>query len=115
MIFEVRMRRNDDLEATIVAKFTTMAAVLDERARRLWAAAESTAIGYGGDALVSAATGLARETIRRGAARPIRSTATILATRNHGQVPSRADILFLLSKTCIQTSDNRFATLTVVV
>jgi hypothetical protein len=60
------VRRNDDLEATIVAKFTTMAPVLDERGRRLWAAAESTAIGYGGDALVSAATGLARETIRRG-------------------------------------------------
>jgi len=60
------VRRNDDLEATIVAKFTTMAAVLDERGRRLWAAAESTAIGYGGDALVSAATGLARETIRKG-------------------------------------------------
>jgi hypothetical protein len=41
-----------------------MAPVLDERTRRLWAAAESVAIGYGGDALVSAATGLARETIR---------------------------------------------------
>ncbi|MDQ3421735.1 MAG: ISAzo13 family transposase [Acidobacteriota bacterium] len=43
-----------------------MAPVLDERGRRLWAAAESIAIGYGGDALVSAATGLARETIRHG-------------------------------------------------
>ncbi len=43
-----------------------MAPVLDERARRLWAAAESMMIGYGGDALVSAATGLARETIRNG-------------------------------------------------
>jgi hypothetical protein len=60
------VRRNDDLEATIVAKFSVMAPVLDERARRLWAAAESVAIGYGGDALVSAATGLARETIRNG-------------------------------------------------
>ena len=60
------MRRNDDLEITIVAKFTVMAPLLDERARRLWAAAESVAIGYGGDALVSAATGLARETIRTG-------------------------------------------------
>jgi Rhodopirellula transposase DDE domain len=58
--------RNDDLEATIVAKFSVMAPVLDERARRLWAAAESVAIGYGGDALVSSATGLARETIRKG-------------------------------------------------
>lgn len=60
------MRRNDELEATIVRKFSVMAPVLDERARRLWAAAESVAIGYGGDALVSAATGLARETIRNG-------------------------------------------------
>jgi hypothetical protein len=58
------VRRNEDLEATIVAKFSVMMSVLDERARRLWAAAESVAIGYGGDALVSAATGLARETIR---------------------------------------------------
>src|SRR6202795_2539433 len=49
-----------------------MAPVLDERARRLWAAAESVAIGYGGDALVSAATGPAPEAIpkgRRGVAR----------------------------------------------
>jgi hypothetical protein len=58
--------RNEDLEATIVAKFSVMAPLLDERARRLWAAAESVTIGYGGDALVSAATGLARETIRNG-------------------------------------------------
>ena len=60
------MRRNEDLEATVVGKFTALAPLLDERARRLWAAAESAVIGYGGDALVSAATGLARETIRRG-------------------------------------------------
>jgi hypothetical protein len=58
--------RDEDLEATIVAKFVVMSPVLNERARRLWAAAESIAIGYGGDALVSAATGLARETIRKG-------------------------------------------------
>src|SRR5438552_2234229 len=43
-----------------------MAPLLDERTRRLWAAAESVAIGYGGDALVPAATGLARATIRTG-------------------------------------------------
>jgi hypothetical protein len=60
------VRRNDDLEATLVGKFSVLAPVLDERARRLWAAAESVAIGYGGDAVVSAATGLARETIRNG-------------------------------------------------
>ena len=40
--------------------------MLDERSRRRWAAAESLAIGYGGDAVVSSATGLARETIRKG-------------------------------------------------
>ena len=60
------MRRDVELEATIVAKFAVVAPVLDERSRRRWAAAESLAIGYGGDALVSSATGLARETIRRG-------------------------------------------------
>ena len=60
------MKRNTDVEATIVGKFVVMAPLLDERARRRWAAAESVAIGYGGDALVSAATGLARETIRNG-------------------------------------------------
>ena len=60
------MHRNIEVEATIVAKYSVIAPLLDERARRLWAAAESKAIGYGGDALVSAATGLARETIRNG-------------------------------------------------
>ena len=47
-------------------KYAAIASVLDERARRVWAATESRAIGYGGDALVSAATGLAQETIRNG-------------------------------------------------
>ena len=60
------MNRNDALEAIIVTKYAAVAPVLDERARRLWAAAESLAIGYGGDAVVSAATGLARDTVRNG-------------------------------------------------
>ena len=60
------MKRNLEVEAVVVEKYAAMAPALDERARRLWAAAESRAIGYGGDALVSAATGLARETIRNG-------------------------------------------------
>ena len=59
------MRRHLDLEATVVAKLVGLAPILDERARRLWAGAEAQAIGYGG-ALVSAATGLARQTIRNG-------------------------------------------------
>ena len=60
------MRRGGELEAAIVAKYSAVAPVLDERSRRRWAAAESLAIGYGGDALVSSATGLARETVRNG-------------------------------------------------
>ena len=60
------MKRDLELEATMVEKFVAVESVLDERSRRLWAAAESRAIGYGGDAVVSAATGLARTTIRLG-------------------------------------------------
>ena len=60
------MKRDEGMETTIVTKYAVVAPVLNERTRRLWAAAESRAIGYGGDALVSAATGLARETIRKG-------------------------------------------------
>ena len=78
------MRRNEDLEATIVGKFTIMAPLLDERARRLWAAAESVVIGYGGDALVSAATGLARETIRKGRRELAAGVATTTRIRRAG-------------------------------
>jgi hypothetical protein len=62
----VEVRRDTSLEATIVEKYAAIGGLLDERARRLWAATESRAIGYGGDALVSAATGLARATISAG-------------------------------------------------
>lgn len=60
------MQRDTNLEATLVAKVVVMAPLLEERGRRLWAAAESAALGYGGDAGVSSATGLARQTIRNG-------------------------------------------------
>jgi hypothetical protein len=60
------VRRDLDAEAAIVAKYAAVASYLDERSRRIWAATESRALGYGGDALVSAATGLARETVRKG-------------------------------------------------
>jgi len=61
-----------------------MAPVLDARARRLWAAAESMAIGYGGDAVVSAATGLARETIRNGRRELTRGDAATPRIRRPG-------------------------------
>jgi hypothetical protein len=50
----------------IAEKFATLGPVLDERARRLWAAAEAHAIGRGGISRVSEATGLSRITIRSG-------------------------------------------------
>ena len=44
----VRVQRDLKLEAVVVAKYAAVAPVLDERSRRVWAAAESLAIGYGG-------------------------------------------------------------------
>src|SRR4051812_8891122 len=54
-------------DAQVIAeKFAVLESVLDERARRLWAAAEARAIGRGGITRVSEATGLSRITIRMG-------------------------------------------------
>jgi hypothetical protein len=50
----------------ISEKFVALEPVLDERARRLWAAAEAHAIGRGGISRVAEATGLSRITIRSG-------------------------------------------------
>jgi len=50
----------------IEVKYASLKPVLDERARRLWAAAEARAIGRGGITRVSQATGLSRVTIRAG-------------------------------------------------
>jgi hypothetical protein len=50
----------------ITAKYTSLEPVLDERARRLWAAVEARAIGRGGITRVAEAIGLSRVTIRAG-------------------------------------------------
>jgi hypothetical protein len=50
----------------IRGKFEALRLVLDERARRLWAATEARALGRGGIRLVARATGLSRVTIWRG-------------------------------------------------
>jgi hypothetical protein len=47
-------------------KYLALSAVMDERMRRQWAAAEACALGWGGVTTVSAATGLARNTITTG-------------------------------------------------
>ena len=52
-----------DISETIATKFEALRPFLDERRRRLWAAAEALALGRGGVTLVAAATGLHRNTI----------------------------------------------------
>src|SRR4029450_8315258 len=54
-----------DIEG-IRARFSDLSAHLDERGRRLLAASEAKAAGYGGIAAVARATGLAASTIGRG-------------------------------------------------
>src|SRR5262249_6786871 len=53
-------------EAPIRLRWDAVGARLDERGRRLLAAAEARAAGRGGLAMVSKITGLARSTINRG-------------------------------------------------
>jgi transposase len=50
------------------SKYEAMAPVLDERARRYWAACEARALGWGGATAVAQATGMSRSTIRAGIA-----------------------------------------------
>ena len=50
----------------IKAKFDALQPLLDERTRRLWAAAEAQAIGWGGISRVAEATGMSQTTVRTG-------------------------------------------------
>ena len=52
----------------IESKYRSLASVLDERARRHWAATEARAYGWGGVSAVSGATGMSPNTIRKGLA-----------------------------------------------
>jgi transposase len=52
----------------IESKFRALDALMDERMRRQWAAAEAQAYGWGGIRAVSDATGISPNTIRRGLA-----------------------------------------------
>jgi transposase len=54
------------VEAIIRTKFGALKSSMDERMTRLWAGAEAEAIGYGGLAAVSRATGLALNTVKKG-------------------------------------------------
>src|SRR5580692_9388345 len=57
----------DAIEIELIrSKFIAMAADLDERGRRRWAAVEARALGHGGITSVGLATGLSDRTIRTG-------------------------------------------------
>src|SRR5574341_1203643 len=54
------------IAAEIRAKYRALAPTMNERVCRLWAGTEAKTLGHGGSAIVARATGLARNTIRRG-------------------------------------------------
>jgi hypothetical protein len=56
----------EKLEQAVRGRFEALAAVMDERQVRLWAGAEANAIGTGGGALVSRATGISERRIVAG-------------------------------------------------
>src|SRR3989441_4219059 len=56
----------DPMTPIIAAKFAILKPLLDEQARRLWAAVEARALGRGGISQVAEATGLSRATVRAG-------------------------------------------------
>jgi hypothetical protein len=55
--------KNEDVVDVIRRKYQILSPVLDERSRRVWAAAEAASLGYGGQSLVAVATGISRTTI----------------------------------------------------
>jgi len=75
-------------ESEIRQRFSQLGVWLDERSRRLWAAAESAAHGRGGISLVARASGVSRRAIAVGLAelqkKPDRSQRTRLPIRQKG-------------------------------
>src|SRR4029453_12002228 len=64
---------------SLVEKFAALRPVLNELARRRWAATEALALGRGGIRAVARATGLSRTTIRAGI-REMRNANGLAAT-----------------------------------
>ena len=57
---------SQDTVNNIRVKYKALQSEMDERGRRMWAAAETTSLGHGGVVAVARATGLAESTIRAG-------------------------------------------------
>jgi hypothetical protein len=83
-------------EGEIKQRFMQLEAWLDERSRRLWAAAESTAHGRGGISLVARASGISRRAIAVGVAelkkKPDRSQRARLPIRQKGGGRKKASL-----------------------
>ena len=58
--------RNKSMEATLRRRFARVRRLLNERQRRLWAAAEAESLGYGGVSTAARATGISRRAIHAG-------------------------------------------------
>ena len=79
-------------EAAIAERYRVLSAqgVLDERSRRLWAAAEARSAGYGGISAVVRATGISESTVLRGLAeleQDLEPLAAGKVRRHPGRVP----------------------------
>jgi hypothetical protein len=81
------MRQQEAMEQIIREKFTALAPILDEQSRRLWAATEAKALGYGGQALVAKATGLSRNTVHAGLRELERTPANLTASTKRVRRP----------------------------
>jgi hypothetical protein len=83
-------------EGEIRQRFSQLEGWLDERSRRLWAAAESTAHGRGGISLVARASGVSRRAIAVGMAelkkKPDRSQRTRQPIRQKGGGRKKASL-----------------------
>jgi hypothetical protein len=67
-------------ERIIREKYMKLVPVMTERSRRIWAATEAQALGYGGISAVSRATGINRNTIAQGS-RELKSPETLSPER----------------------------------
>jgi hypothetical protein len=60
------MKNRTETIQAVKKRYEDLLSILDERGRRLFAAAEARALGRGGPYIVEEATGIARSTIIRG-------------------------------------------------
>lgn len=72
--------------SAIRQRYELLKPVLDERRRRLWAAAEALVLGAGGVSILSGATGLSRTTIRTGIEELRGSDSELASLEKNGRV-----------------------------